>query len=985
MPFNPQEISPEVISRSWSGKFHYKKEIKPSDAHTGQSGLRPPQIGALYSILAHIECGQNETGIIVMPTGTGKTETMLSFLVANQCTRTLVVVPSDSLRKQIGDKYKSLGKLVELGVVDSDVKLPRVKIVTGKKSITEWQEVIKDSNVIVTTMASVTGLEESIVRLIANTVDYLVLDEAHHSQATTWATFIFYFRNSKILLFTATPFRNDGKKLEVRILFNYSLRKAQEDGYYKPIQFCPVMKFNREDGDVAIAEKAVGILKRDLNNGYNHIMMARCKDMKRAEQVFQIYQNYPELNPILIHSKSPNRKEKLKAINDCKHRIIVCVNMLGEGYDLPQLKIAAVHDERQSLPTTLQFIGRFTRTSKYLGQASFVTNTAYHPIHEELVQLYQQDADWNVLLPRISDGKTAEERKINEFMREFTGSLTEEVSINDIRPAMSAEIFTSKERSTNWGKWKDGIPGLAKYEYQKSAQMQDMLVIVLGRRSCVDWGDMTNVENLTWDLIVVYFDARNRRIYLNSTIGLKGENFLEPIFGSVHKICGENVFRIFADMRRLMLTNVGTRRPQGKDISFQSFFGSSVQDGLDALTKNRLAKNNLFGIGYRNGAKKSLGASFKGKLWSRERANLCIFKQWCDEIGNLVTNDSINPSDVLDGMLRYTTINMYPSVSAIGMEWPEDIYEHGILQLAYGKNIVSFEDCSLSINGVESDNRTIYFSIENDLFSIKAKSTLKDNGPVYEVLSPLDKPIHFIQGRTDEEIDDFFSRLVPKIFFADGSVLYGNHLIESPSNTPRFDRSELITKDWSKANIRIESQWSKTERRIQEDSIQYVFSKMIEDDFHLIIDDDGSGEVADLIGINETDTAIDITLFHLKFALKGKVSDDINNLYQVCGQAIKSVRWKYVLSKKLFDHILARNERKVATDRPSSILKGELRDIERYREQALNTRELKFHVVIVQPGMSKSTATEEMLILLGNVKQYLFDVSAIDLKVICSE
>ena len=247
----------------------------------------------------------------------------------------------------------------------------------------------------------------------------------------------------------------------------------------------------------------------------------------------------------------------------------------------------------------------------------------------------------------------------------------------------------------------------------------------------------------------------------------------------------------------------------------------------------------------------------------------------------------------------------------------EDIYEHGILQLAYGKNIVSFEDCSLSINGVESDNRTIYFSIENDLFSIKAKSTLKDNGPVYEVLSPLDKPIHFIQGRTDEEIDDFFSRLVPKIFFADGSVLYGNHLIESPSNTPRFDRSELITKDWSKANIRIESQWSKTERRIQEDSIQYVFSKMIEDDFHLIIDDDGSGEVADLIGINETDTAIDITLFHLKFALKGKVSDDINNLYQVCGQAIKSVRWKYVLSKKLFDHILARNERKVATDRPS--------------------------------------------------------------------
>ncbi|SUB93759.1 Uncharacterised protein [Porphyromonas macacae] len=54
--------------------------------------------------------------------------------------------------------------------------------------------------------------------------------------------------------------------------------------------------------------------------------------------------------------------------------------MLGEGFDLPNLKIAAIHDERQSLPITLQFIGRFTRTSySELGNASFITNIAYLP------------------------------------------------------------------------------------------------------------------------------------------------------------------------------------------------------------------------------------------------------------------------------------------------------------------------------------------------------------------------------------------------------------------------------------------------------------------------------------------------------------------------------------------------------------------------------------------------------------------------------
>jgi superfamily II DNA or RNA helicase len=52
--------------------------------------------------------------------------------------------------------------------------------------------------------------------------------------------------------------------------------------------------------------------------------------------------------------------------------------MLGEGFDLPELKIAAFHDIRKSLPITLQLAGRFTRT-KYdeeLGDASFVANIA---------------------------------------------------------------------------------------------------------------------------------------------------------------------------------------------------------------------------------------------------------------------------------------------------------------------------------------------------------------------------------------------------------------------------------------------------------------------------------------------------------------------------------------------------------------------------------------------------------------------------------
>jgi superfamily II DNA or RNA helicase len=43
-------------------------------------------------------------------------------------------------------------------------------------------------------------------------------------------------------------------------------------------------------------------------------------------------------------------------LNDRKTRIVIRVDMLGEGFDLPELKIAALPDVHESLAVTLQFI-----------------------------------------------------------------------------------------------------------------------------------------------------------------------------------------------------------------------------------------------------------------------------------------------------------------------------------------------------------------------------------------------------------------------------------------------------------------------------------------------------------------------------------------------------------------------------------------------------------------------------------------------------
>jgi superfamily II DNA or RNA helicase len=95
---------------------------------------------------------------------------------------------------------------------------------------------------------------------------------------------------------------------------------------------------------------AVERLRSDLAdpNPHNHILMARCATKERAKEIFKLYEVHKDLNPVVIYSGVPTFKETYDKILQKKTRIIVCVDMLGEGFDLPELKIAAFHDIRES-------------------------------------------------------------------------------------------------------------------------------------------------------------------------------------------------------------------------------------------------------------------------------------------------------------------------------------------------------------------------------------------------------------------------------------------------------------------------------------------------------------------------------------------------------------------------------------------------------------------------------------------------------------
>src|SRR5690606_27451942 len=148
----------------------------------------------------------------------------------------------------------------------------------------------------------------------------------------------------------------------------------------------------------------------------------RARDIRRATALHAKYQTaLPEFAPVLIHSnmKASEKSEALERMRSRESRIIVCVDMLGEGFDLPQLKISGLHDRHRSVAITLQFTGRFTRDAKAIGDATVFANIEQSDVDDALRSLYAEDADWNFLLQVLSEAKTGRQLKRAEIMEGF--------------------------------------------------------------------------------------------------------------------------------------------------------------------------------------------------------------------------------------------------------------------------------------------------------------------------------------------------------------------------------------------------------------------------------------------------------------------------------------------------------------------------------------------------------------------------------------
>jgi len=756
---------------SWIGAFTYVQE----DPQRQLVGLRNPQLGALHAIHAHWSV-TDATATVVMPTGTGKTEVMLSILVSYRCPKLLVVAPTDALRAQLAEKFATLGVLKAPGctLLNAKAKHPVVCMLHHiPNTPDEVDYIFARSHVVVTTSMVAGQSKESVQDRMAHHCPYLFVDEAHHAEAPTWVAFKQKFKEQRVVQFTATPFREDGKPLDGDIIYKYPLKKAQEEGYFKPIRFEPVVAFNRKKADQAIASKAIERLRADADKG--HILMARAENIARAREIFKLYERYEEFHPVELHTgiKSITQREKIRRqVITGESKIVVCVDMLGEGFDLPTLKIAAFHDIRKTLAVTLQLAGRFTRARPDLGDATFVANTADVDVQDELRKLYTRDPDWNILLPQLSDRMIGEQMSLQDFLRGFT-QFTKEIPLKTVRPATSCVVYKTACQDWKPENFRAGIPGIDSCEqvHETINHQERTLVVVTARRVPLDWTDVQTLYSWDWELYVVIWSHEQNLLYINgSTNAGEYRPLAKAVVGETATLIkGNDVFRTFEGVNRLVLQQVGLTEILGRNVRYTGRMGGNVGPGVPEAQRRRTLKSVLSGTGYKDGEKVTVAASRKGRIWSHRRERVDQLAEWCKEMGAKLLDETIDPDLVLAGTLESQTLAVRPAKIPIGVDWPEEIYTtpEGLWSIVIGE-----EECPLSEMSIDllSPSREgalrLVVSSENRRGELELELYEEEEAPNYRFLLQSDERVQIKRGGRGEpeDISDFFFATIPLSF-----------------------------------------------------------------------------------------------------------------------------------------------------------------------------------------------------------------------------
>lgn len=191
----------------------------------------------------------------------------------------------------------------------------------------------------------------------------IIIDEAHHAKAKTWKRVIDHFVDVPIVGLTATPIRKDGQSLADifdSLIEGDNATKLINDGwladydYYAPP--VAVMEFKMKGIDYDLDDVTAQLLKSKVYGKVDEYIdrsrktIVYCPSIKVSQAVAE------HVGGVHLDGDTPKQKRRqiVKDFKDGKISILTNVDLIGEGFDVPDCDVVIELRPTQSLSLYIQ-------------------------------------------------------------------------------------------------------------------------------------------------------------------------------------------------------------------------------------------------------------------------------------------------------------------------------------------------------------------------------------------------------------------------------------------------------------------------------------------------------------------------------------------------------------------------------------------------------------------------------------------------------
>lgn len=226
-------------------------------------------------------------------------------------------------------------------------------------------------------VASVQTLARRLHLLPRDFFQLLIVDEAHHTTAGTWAKVIEHFHAAKLLGVTATPIRSDGRGLGEHyqsMVEGPSAQQLTDAGFLAAAKVLAPPGFDSTglrkrmgDFDPKEAEQRVGTIMGDCLGHYRKHLpgqtaIAFCCSVAHAEAVATLFQSAGIAAASIDGTMdSAQRRQLLSDLGTGKLKVLTSCALIGEGVDVPSVGGCILLRPTASVALHLQMIGRCLR------------------------------------------------------------------------------------------------------------------------------------------------------------------------------------------------------------------------------------------------------------------------------------------------------------------------------------------------------------------------------------------------------------------------------------------------------------------------------------------------------------------------------------------------------------------------------------------------------------------------------------------------